>query len=57
MRCKACDSLMTLVEETSRKYKSNGAFVDLCNTCFATISDDIETITKYSAEDEADGEE
>ena len=51
MHCLACDALLTKVEETSRKYKSNGVFVDLCNDCFSHIADQITTVTRYDAED------
>ena len=51
MHCLACDAFLTKVEETSRKYKSNGVFVDLCNNCFDHISDQVATVTRYDSED------
>lgn len=39
MKCLACDAILSDFEAT-RKY-SNGEFLDLCNTCYYTISDQI----------------
>jgi hypothetical protein len=38
MRCVACDARLTLVEAT-RKSEDTDEYLDLCNTCFRTISD------------------
>ena len=40
MRCLSCDRKLNDYEST-RKYASSGTFVDLCNRCFAEISEDI----------------
>jgi hypothetical protein len=40
MRCLACDKRLN-DRESTRKYSSSGAFVDLCNHCFATVAEDI----------------
>ena len=57
MRCLACDAMLTKTEETSRKYKSNGVFLDLCNPCFSTIETDVKTTTRYDSEDYYDDSE
>ena len=43
MRCKACDISLTDYEAT-RKSSRSGEFLDLCNTCYKSINDDIEVI-------------
>ena len=40
MKCVACDSIMTDFEAT-RKSKTTGQFLDLCEDCFKEVSDDI----------------
>lgn len=40
MRCLACDKRLN-DRESTRKYSSSGTFVDLCDRCFSTISDDV----------------
>lgn len=42
MRCRACDRRLNDYEST-RKSSNTGDYIDLCNRCFATISDDIAT--------------
>lgn len=39
MRCIACDRALSDLEST-RKSKTIGEYLDLCNTCFSTVSDD-----------------
>lgn len=41
MHCQACDDLLS-DRETNRKTAS-GSYIDLCDRCFRTISDDVET--------------
>jgi len=63
MRCRSCDSLLRIPDETSRKYVASGEYVDLCNHCFGTIRDAVRTTEqkrrKYyqreSDEDEVQG--
>lgn len=43
MRCLACDKRLN-DRESVRKYSSNNSFVDLCDRCFSTVSDDIADI-------------
>lgn len=40
MKCLACDVILTPFEAT-RRYKSSGDCVDLCNACFRPIADQI----------------
>lgn len=40
MRCLSCDRKLNDYERT-RKYASSGTFVDLCNSCFSEVSEDI----------------
>jgi hypothetical protein len=62
MRCLSCDKRLN-DRESVRKYSSSGTFVDLCDRCFATVSDDIPDIEEGSGgssefiEDESDGTE
>lgn len=44
-RCKSCDALLTDFEAT-RKSLSTNEYLDLCNGCFAPISDEIPTIDR-----------
>ena len=39
MRCIACNRALSDLEST-RKSKVTGEYLDLCNTCFSTVSDD-----------------
>lgn len=43
MKCLSCDTILTDIEAT-RKFEKSGTFVDLCNYCFSTISDEVEVI-------------
>lgn len=43
MKCLSCDVVLSNAEAT-RKYKSSGTFVDLCNHCFAPVADSIPVI-------------
>jgi len=61
MRCLSCDKRLN-DRESVRKYSSSGTFVDLCDRCFATVSDDIPDVEEgeggasdYTDEDEKDG--
>jgi len=46
MRCKACNSLLNEFEAT-RKGKESGEFVDLCNTCYTHVMDDVQAVENY----------
>ena len=54
MRCLSCDKNLTDFEAT-RKSVFSGEFIDLCNRCFASVSDDLQTIDRPDLlHDEAD---
>lgn len=42
MRCYCCNRLLSDYEST-RKSKATGDYLDMCNKCFNTVSDDIES--------------
>jgi hypothetical protein len=43
MRCLSCDRRLS-DRESTRKYASSGTFVDLCDRCFSTVSEEIPDI-------------
>lgn len=43
MRCLSCNKNLN-VQESTRKYSSNGTFVDLCNHCYSFVADDISAV-------------
>lgn len=45
MRCLSCDAALTDYEATRRSANTN-EFIDLCNHCFASISEDLQTIER-----------
>lgn len=45
MRCSCCDRLLNDFEAT-RKSKATGEYLDTCNKCYSTISDDVKTTTR-----------
>jgi hypothetical protein len=55
MRCAACNVILT-TSESVRRFKNSGDFVDLCNKCLSTISEDVETVDG-EAHDEDDSNE
>jgi cytochrome c1 len=57
MRCTCCDRLLNDFEST-RKNKSTGEYLDMCNKCHSIIQDDIQTVdrTDLSIEDVPDDE-
>ena len=59
MRCKACNSLLNDFEST-RKSSTTGEFLDLCNSCYRCVSNDVQSIERYDlmdVEDELDSYE
>jgi NAD-dependent SIR2 family protein deacetylase len=53
MRCLACNSELTDAESV-RKSKVTGEFIDLCNKCYDTITDDADVFdnsTEISLDD------
>jgi hypothetical protein len=45
MRCLSCNAALTDYEATRRSVATN-EFIDLCNHCFASVSDDLQTIER-----------
>lgn len=45
MRCYCCNERLTEYEATRRNATTN-EFIDMCNTCYATIKDDLLTIER-----------
>lgn len=43
MRCTACNVILTPAE-CVRRFKGSGEFVDMCNKCLSTISDDVDVV-------------
>lgn len=41
MHCKSCDAELTDFEATRKD--SNGDFIDLCNHCYGTVAEDIDS--------------
>jgi hypothetical protein len=53
MRCSACNVILS-TSESVRRFKNSGDFVDLCNKCLSTISDDVETVDGEAQDEEED---
>ena len=51
MRCECCNKILTS-QEATRKFKESGTFVDMCNECLDTISDDVEVTDGYQEGDD-----
>jgi hypothetical protein len=59
MRCLACDRRLN-DRESTRRYSSTGDFIDLCDRCFSTISDDVPDLDDEAVDegiDENEGDE
>ena len=56
MKCSCCDVILTTAESV-RKFKGSGEYVDMCNKCLATISDDVATVEGEAADSEESSEE
>ena len=57
MRCCACNRLLNDFEST-RKSKTTGEYLDLCNKCFGTVQQDLATdIRSDLPEDEVPDDE
>ena len=52
MRCSCCNVILT-TQESTRKFKVSGDYVDMCNKCLNTIDDDVQ-YTEGSHEEETD---
>jgi len=51
MKCECCDKILTS-QEATRKFKESGTFVDMCNECLDTISDDVEVTDGFQEGDD-----
>jgi hypothetical protein len=54
MRCLSCNTVLTDFEST-RKGLNTNEYLDLCNSCFYTIRDDVLTLDRSDLEEEDDG--
>lgn len=45
MRCRCCDVELSTFEAT-RKSKSTGEYLDMCNVCYASVAADIPAIIR-----------
>jgi hypothetical protein len=50
MRCHCCDKNLNDYEST-RKSVSTGEYLDMCNKCYSTISDDLLSEVRYDLYD------
>lgn len=46
MRCLSCDVILTPFEAT-RKYRSSGEYMELCNKCFAPIEGQVPVVVRH----------
>lgn len=56
MRCICCNKILSEFESTRKSIKT-GEYLDMCNRCYGTISNDVlsyERYDLYDDEDEAD---
>jgi len=56
MKCVCCDVILTTAESV-RKFKNSGEYVDMCNKCLSTISDDVATVDGVAADEDEDMDE
>ena len=56
MKCLSCDVILTPFEST-RKYKSTGDHVDLCNACFKPIADQVPVVVRHDLVDLPDDDD
>ena len=50
MRCHCCDKNLNDYEST-RKSVSTGEYLDMCNKCYSTVSDDLLSEVRYDLYD------
>ena len=53
MRCKACNVELNDFEST-RKSTTTGEFLDLCNTFYGSVKNDVQAIERYDLMDVQD---
>jgi len=46
MKCRACDVALNDFEAT-RKSKETGEFIDLCNQCYISVSNEINALERF----------
>ena len=51
MRCYSCNKILSS-KESVRRFKESGDFVDLCNGCLGTISDEVDTVDGHADEED-----
>jgi exonuclease VII small subunit len=51
MKCSCCDVILT-TQESVRKFRNSGEYVDMCNKCLSTISDDVQVVDGEAEDDE-----
>lgn len=56
MHCLCCDKMLTDYEATRRNAMTK-EFIDLCNKCYSTISNDVLAIERQDLRHEEDSEE
>ena len=54
MRCVCCDRILSK-QESVRRFKGSGEFVDMCSPCLSTISDEVQVVEGQAADDEDEG--
>lgn len=50
MRCQCCDKNLNDFEST-RKHATTGEYLDMCNKCYSTVSDDLLSVERYDLYD------
>lgn len=53
MRCECCNVLLT-PREATRRFKESGSYVDMCDRCLDTISDQVEYTAGNNIQDDDD---
>lgn len=51
MRCYCCNKILSS-QEATRRFQESQSFVDMCNECLNTISDEVDVTDGYSGEDD-----
>lgn len=56
MRCECCNKLLS-TREATRRFHGSGEFVDMCDECLETISDQVEVTKGNTSEKDIYDEE
>ena len=51
MRCTCCNAILTPAESV-RRFKESQEFVDMCNKCLSTISDEVKVVEGNAPDEE-----